>query len=79
MDEAAPQAAGGMTADEISKALGALQLLYGHPYKFGYDAEPGWWVIKDGNVGWILTAASPTELARKVEDAEGAGKAGACS
>lgn len=42
---------------------------------FGYDDEHGWWVIKNGRIGSILTADNPEELSQMLTDAEGAGEA----
>lgn len=70
MREAAPQAANGMSADETCQALDALPLLWGHEYKFGFDPEHGWWAIKNGNIGSIITADSPEELNQALADSE---------
>ena len=74
MDEAAPQAAGRTSSEDINGALEVLQLLWGDGHTFGYDPERGWWVIKDGHLGSLLTADSPEELARLLGEAEGTGR-----
>lgn len=71
MDEAAPQAAEGMSPEGTAKALDVLRLLWGEEYLFGWDAEHRWWVIRDGNIGSILTAGSPEELGGKLADEAG--------
>jgi hypothetical protein len=71
MSEAAPQAAEGKSSEDTEKALGLLQLLWGDEYTFGCDPEHGWWVIKDGKTGFILTASSAEELGKKLEDESG--------
>jgi hypothetical protein len=66
MDEAAPRAVEGMSAEEIQQALDTLQLLWGDEYMFGYDAENDaerpWWVIKNGNLGTLVKAPTYQEL-----------------
>lgn len=71
MSEAAPQAAEGISAGDIEKALGVLRLLWGDEYLFGYDREHGcFWVIKGGNLGSLLTAPAVEELGRKLDGGE---------
>ena len=73
MDEgAAPQAAG-ISGEDTGKALEALRLLWDDSYTFGYDPDRGFWAIRDGRIGSLLTADSPEELARLLEDAGGTG------
>jgi hypothetical protein len=76
MGEAAPQAAGGMSAADISETQGLLQALYGDEYKFGYDPQQPhpWWSMKGGNIGSLHTADSPQELGREIDDPEGPGQ-----
>ena len=45
MDEAAPQAAGGMTAAEIAQALDVLWALREDEYLIGCD-DRGWWASR---------------------------------
>jgi hypothetical protein len=72
MNEAAPQAAG-MSGEETGEALDVLRLLWGDAHLFGYDPERGFWAIKEGHLGSLLTADGPEELARLLEEAEGTG------
>jgi hypothetical protein len=39
MDEAAPQAAGGMSAEDTEQALGYLRLLWGDEFLIGHDEQ----------------------------------------
>jgi hypothetical protein len=73
MGEAAPQAAGGMNGEDTGKALEVLRLLWGDSYRFGYDPERGFWAIREGRLGSLLTADAPEELARLLEVAGGTG------
>jgi hypothetical protein len=74
MDKAAPQAASGPSPAEIRQGLETLELLWGDGvYLFGYDAELGWWVRKEGVTGWVLTAENLEELGQQLNDAEGIG------
>jgi hypothetical protein len=50
MDEAAPQAAGGMSAEDTEQALGYLRLLWGDEFLIGHD-EQGYWATRHGDVG----------------------------
>jgi hypothetical protein len=47
MEQAAPQAAGGMTAAEIAQALDVLRALWDDEYLIGCD-ERGWWAERRG-------------------------------
>lgn len=76
MDQAAPQAADCTAGDGTRQALDALRAVWGDGYMFGHDPEHGWWVIKDGRIGSVLTANSPEELSQMLTDAEVAGEAG---
>jgi hypothetical protein len=49
-----------------------LRLLWGDSYLFGYDQ--GWWAIRDGRLGSLLTAVAPEELGRPLGEAEGTGR-----
>jgi hypothetical protein len=71
MGDAAPQAAEGMSAEEIEKALNVLRLVYRDEYMFGHDPEHGWWVIRKGDLSSLLTADSPGELGKMLEDEYG--------
>jgi len=73
MSEAAPQATDSRSSEDTCKALEVLRLLWGDEYTFGYDPDRGFWVIKDGRIGSLLTADAPEELARLLEEAEGTG------
>lgn len=75
MDEAAPQAADCTAGDGTRQALDTLRAVWGPEHMFGYDDEHGWWVIKNGRIGSILTADNPEELSQMLTDAEGAGEA----
>ena len=69
--EAAPQAAEGMSAEAIEKALNVLRTVWGDEYMFGFDQEHGCcWVIKAGNLGSLLTAPTPEELGKQLSDGE---------
>jgi hypothetical protein len=70
MDEAARQAADGISGGDVDRALDVLRVLWGDEYRFGFDSEHGWWVIKDGHLGSLLTAGSAEELGRQLEEAE---------
>jgi hypothetical protein len=80
MGEAAPQAAGGLDADEVGQGIGWLELMWGDGvYLFGYDAELGWWVRKGDDPEFLLAAPELTELGEKLNAIEGAGTGGAPS
>lgn len=68
MDEAAPQAARGITPAQIREALDALDAVWGDEYEFGWDPQSGFWVRRHGAVGWLLTAATPQELGTFLAD-----------
>ena len=66
MDEAAPQAAGGVTdsehdLEEVSEALGALRLAWGDIYMFGHD-EKGYWAAGHRPGTEILRAETAEQL-----------------
>jgi hypothetical protein len=73
MGDAEPQAAEGMCAEDIEKALDVLRLLWGDEYMFGFDPEHGWWVIKNGHLISLLTADSPERLGKVLADEAGTG------
>ena len=60
MDEAAPQAASGKTADE--QALAALRWDWGEAYRIGWDAVRGYWAQRRDNLGGDITADDPEAL-----------------
>ena len=60
MDEAAPQAAEGRTAD--GDALEALRWDWGEAYLIGHDDERGWWAARRDRIGSLLTGADPEGL-----------------
>jgi hypothetical protein len=74
MDEAAPQAAEGMSREEILKALELLLMFWGDVYDIGHDDERGWWASRRGVIGHILIAADPAELGRMLGDDFGPGQ-----
>ncbi|HEX3962535.1 MAG TPA: hypothetical protein VHZ03_38890 [Trebonia sp.] len=73
MDEAAPQAASGMISEDAARALDVLRLIWGDSFIFGTDHEHGWWVIRDGKIGSILTSDSPERLGMLLAEQEGTG------
>lgn len=73
MSEAAPQAAKGTYSGDVDQALSLLRLLYGDEYAFGYHPDRGFWVIKDGDVGSLLTAPAPEALGGLLDSAPEAG------
>jgi hypothetical protein len=65
MSEAAPQAAGGMSKDEIYDGLRMLEMLWGDGRRmFGFDPKRGWWCA--GQIGSIVFAGTPPELGEKL-------------
>jgi hypothetical protein len=74
MDEAASQAAEGMSAGDIAKVLDVLWLLWEDEYLIGCNDEHGWWASRRGVVGHIMTADSPEELGRMIGDDSGTGR-----
>jgi hypothetical protein len=74
MDEAAPQAAGGMSAEDIAKVLDVLRLLWDDEYLIGHDDTHGWWASRRGALGRIMTANSPEELGQMIGDDFGPGR-----
>jgi hypothetical protein len=48
MDEAAPQAAGGIYAEDTAKVLDAPRLLWEDDHLIGFDEERGWWASRPG-------------------------------
>jgi hypothetical protein len=74
MDEAAPQAVSGPSADAISQGTSWLELMWGDgTYQFGYDAELGWCARREDDPEFLLTAPDLTELGEKLNEAEGTG------
>lgn len=74
MDEAAaPQAAGGMSPEDIAKMLDVLWLLWADEYLIGYDDERGWWAARRGVTGHLMTADSPESLGQMIGDDFGPG------
>jgi hypothetical protein len=74
MGEAAPQAAGGTGTEDIAKALDALLLLWEDDYLVGHDDDLGWWASRRGLIGHIITADSPEELGRMINEDSGPGR-----
>jgi hypothetical protein len=80
MGEAAPQAAGGPGADEISQGIGWLELMWGDGvYLFGYDAELGWCVRREDDPEFLLTAPDLMEMGQKLNAAGPSSAGGAPS
>jgi hypothetical protein len=73
MDEAAPQAADGLSAEDAN-LLDVLQMLWDGVYSVGYDAEKGWWASRDGVAGHILIAADAEGLGSALGDDFGDGQ-----
>ena len=73
-DAASPQAAGGMRAEDIAKALDLLWTLWDDAYSIGHDDSHGWWAARNGVPGRILTANSPEEMGRLLSDDFGPGR-----
>jgi hypothetical protein len=72
MSEVAPRASSGMSADAIGQGTSWLELMWGDGvYQFGYDADLGWWVRKEDDPEFLLTAPDLTELGEKLNEAEG--------
>jgi hypothetical protein len=65
MEQAAPQAAGGMTAAEIAQALDVLRALWDDEYLIGCD-ERGWWAERRGAAGHVMIAGGPVELGQRI-------------
>jgi len=72
MGDARSQAAAGMSAEDIEKALDVLRLIHRDEFTFGHDPEYGFWVIKNGDLASLLTDDSPEGLGRRVVDVYGA-------
>jgi hypothetical protein len=64
MDEAAPQAASGTTAD--GQELAALQWNWGEAYLIGFGGEHGWWASRRDQIGGLITESGPDELAAAI-------------
>lgn len=62
-------------AEETEAALRALRLLWPGEFMFGHDPERGYWVIKDGNLGSLLTGDTPGELNQALTAREDGGRA----
>ncbi len=76
MSEAAPQAASGLSADEVSQGIRWLELMWGDGvYQFSRDAE-GYVVRRKDAPGFLLRAADLTEMGEKLSAIEGAGGPG---
>lgn len=60
MDEAAPRAARGKTADE--NALASLRWDWGEAYRIGWDMVRGYWAQRRDNLGGDITADDPEGL-----------------
>jgi len=71
MDEAAPQAASGMSRHETEQSLAVLALLWEGEYLTGYDDERGWWASRIGVNGHIITAAGPVDLNEMMAEESG--------
>jgi hypothetical protein len=74
MDEAAPQAAGGRSIEDIAKVLDVLLLLWEDEYLIGFDEDAGWWASRRGLVGHIMTAHTPEELGQALGGDFGPGR-----
>lgn len=73
MNEAAPQAAEGMSAADIEHALAMLDVVWGDEYTFGDDPDKGFWATRPGQIGPLFMAADPGELGEMLTDAVGTG------
>lgn len=73
MSEAAPQAAEGLSAED-ARLLEVLRLLWDGIYTIGYDAEKGWWAIRDGVAGHLITATDAEELGKALAEEFGDGQ-----
>jgi hypothetical protein len=73
MDEAAPQAAVRLSAEEIEQALKALDMVWGDEYLLGYDPERGFWAARPGEIGPLFMAGTPEDLGKVLTDAAGTG------
>jgi hypothetical protein len=71
MDEAAPQAAVGMSAADIEQALALLDMVWGDEFKFGHDTAKGFWATRHGTIGTLATAESPEDLGKMLADQAG--------
>ncbi|MGH3250795.1 MAG: hypothetical protein ACRDOI_31955 [Trebonia sp.] len=65
MNEAAPQAAEGMSAG-AERALAALQYDWGDAYRIGWDDEGGYWACRRDGLGEALTAPDRGALRRMI-------------
>ena len=74
MSEAAPQAAGGLSDVDTANSLAVLRLAWGGEYLLGCDPVHGWWAMKHGRIGTLLTAGSAEKLGQLLTDQAGAGQ-----
>jgi hypothetical protein len=70
-DDAAPQAAEGMTATDIEQSLTALRMVWGDEYLLGHDPEKGFWATPHGTPR-LFTAYGPRELGEILTEDAGA-------
>lgn len=72
MGKAPPQPAGSRYSEDVEQGLNLLRVVYEECFTSGYDTDLNvFWVIKDGNIGTVLTAAAPAELGKLIEDTWG--------
>ena len=71
MGEAAPRAAGCLSAEEVRRGLGVLRKVYLDEFTFGYDPESDpvnpWWVITKGRIASLLRAPTDEAIGHLVE------------
>jgi hypothetical protein len=58
-------------AQAVEYELCLLRAAHRDEFIFGHDPERGYWVIRDGSIGSLLTAPTPGELGRKIRDTWG--------
>jgi hypothetical protein len=81
MSEAASQAADSPSAEKISQGITYLEMMWGNGKKYllGRDPGRGWRVRDEDRPEFLVTGLDLTEVGERLDDAEGADQAGACS
>lgn len=55
-------------ARAVEYDLRLLRMDHRDEFTFGHDPERGFWVIRDGRIGTLLTAPAADELGGKIRD-----------
>jgi hypothetical protein len=75
LDANLPGGGGGAGSQEdTANTLGVLRLDWGDEYLLGCDPVHGWWAMKHGRIGTLVTAGSAEELGQLLTDRAGAGQ-----